>query len=544
MQRRVSALLTLTGLALSFPASSNGQAQDDTRPVIDTIVIERNNVFTPEEAQSTGAFRVMNSLHITTKRWVILQDLLFKQGQPYDSARVAESERILREKLIFRELDIDTTRIGDKFAVVVRTVDGWSTKPKFKFSVASDGTVTGTLGINEINLLGTGNQVYVAYEKQVDRDGINLSLLFKRTFGWDLDAGGNYAGMSDGRNGNWKVGKPFRTMETGSSYQYDGLAADQRIIQFRRSDAGALDSTLYTRTAFNNIGLGGLASMTQPTKYLRWAATATVRNEEYVLKDFDQSVPDTITGTLGAWGEYRKANYIQVRRFNGVGAEDLDMSTTIRLTANLTPKVFGWESSGIAPGVAATTAFLFPNGYVWGALDANGQFSDAGLDSGRVILNLSFGWKPTMRLATALQVQAGALDNPAPGQEFDLGFEYAPRSWEPHSFVGDREFWVMFEQRYFAYDALLNLIGVAFAAFVDYGGAWYTDQSSRFGGNVGVGLRLGSALSTVPRTGRLDFGYRFGDDVQGDRWVISFGMGFVFPTRKIPVIQYTAQPPP
>ena len=137
---------------------------------------------------------------------VILQDLLFKQGQPYDSARIAESERILREKLIFRELDIDTTRIGDKFAVVVRTVDGWSTKPKFKFSVASDGTVTGTLGINEINLLGTGNQVYVAYEKQVDRDGINLSLLFKRTFGWDLDAAGTTQACRTAETGTGKSG--------------------------------------------------------------------------------------------------------------------------------------------------------------------------------------------------------------------------------------------------------------------------------------------------------------------------------------------------
>jgi hypothetical protein len=544
MQRHVLALTILFGLALLFPASLLGQAQD-TRPVIDTIVIERNNVFTPEEAQSSGFFRVMNSLHIPTHRWVILQDLLFKKGETFDSARVAESERILRQKLIFRELNIDTTRIDDKFAVVVTTVDGWSTKPKFKFSIASDGTWTGTLGINEINLLGTGNQVYVAYQKDVDRDGLNLSLLFKRTFGWDFDAGGNYAGMSDGKNGNWKLGKPFRTLATGTSFEYDGVRADQRIIQFSRSDAGVLDSTFYRRTAFNNNGLGAFASIAQPTEYLRWAATATVRNEEYVLEAVDdESIPDTITGTLGAWGEYRKANYIQVRRFNGVAAEDLDMSTTIRLTANLTPKVFGWERSGIAPGIAATTAFLFPNGYVWGALDANGQFSGAGLDSGRVVLNVSVGWKPSSRLATVFQAQAGALDDPAPGQEFDLGFEYAPRSWEPHSFVGDREFWVMFEQRYFAVDALFNLIGVAFAAFFDYGGAWYTDQPSRFGGNAGLGLRMGSALGTVARTGRVDLGYRFGRDVTGDRWVISFGAGFIFPRRTIPVIQYSAQPPP
>jgi hypothetical protein len=90
----------------------------------------------------------------------------------------------------------------------------------------------------------------------------------------------------------------------------------------------------------------------------------------------------------------------------------------------------------------------------------------------------------------------------------------------------------------------LNLVGVAVAGFIDYGGAWYEGQDRRFGGPVGAGLRLGSALSTIPRTGRLDFGYRFGPEVSGDRFVVAFGAGFVFPRREIPVISYSARPPP
>jgi hypothetical protein len=544
MHHRCCAILVTVGFGLCLPAGLQAQSDRNTAPVIDTVVIARHNIFTPQEARSSKLFRTMNSLHITTQEWVIRNDLLFRQGEPYDSASVAESERILRDKQIFRELSIDTTHIGDKFAIVVTTQDGWSTKPKFKFSVASDGTWTGTFGVNEINLLGTGNQVYVAYEKQVDRDGLNLSLAFSRIFGTELNAGGNYAGMSDGKNGNWNFGQPFRTLESTRSYEYNGLAADQRIIQYRVND-GVLDSTFYRRTAFNNNVLAAMATLAQPTDYLRFAATAVVRNEEYVLqRDPVMAIPDTITGTIGAWGEYRKADYWQVRRFNGIGTEDIDLSTTVRLTANLTPEVFGWERTGIGPGISATSAYVFKSGFVWGALDANALFDDAGLDSGRVVLNLVFGWKPTPRQATVFQVQAGVLDNPAPGQEFDLGYEYAPRSWEPHSFVGTREFWAMFEQRWFVWDELFGLFGVAFAAFFDYGGAWYEDQSSRFGGDVGVGLRLGSALSTIPRTGRMDLGYRFGDNVTGSRWVFSFGTGFVFPFRDIPVISYTAQPPP
>ena len=69
--------------------------------------------------------------------------------------------------------------------------------------------------------------------------------------------------------------------------------------------------------------------------------------------------------------------------------------------------------------------------------------------------------------------------NPKPGDEFDLGFENAPRGWAAHSFVGDKAWWAQIEHRYFAVDKFLNLVGIGFGAFFDYGGAWYDDQSAR-----------------------------------------------------------------
>jgi hypothetical protein len=73
------------------------------------------------------------------------------------------------------------------------------------------------------------------------------------------------------------------------------------------------------------------------------------------------------------------------------------------------------------------------------------------------------------------------------------------------------------------------------AALLDYGGAWYEDQDARFGGDVGVELRIGSALSAIPRTSKIDVGYRFGSGITGSRWTVSFGAAFVFPWREIPV---------
>jgi hypothetical protein len=530
---------------LGAPTCLAAQIPDPQPPVIDTVVIIRHNVFTDEQAQTSGVFRLMNSLHVTTRRQWIRTNLLVRQGEPFDSSRIAESERILRQRQIFREVSIDTTRLDGRFAVVVNTQDGWSTKPKFKFSVASDGTWTGTFGINEINLLGTGNQAYIAYQKEVDRDGLNLTLNFQRLLGSEIDASGNYAGMSDGKNGNWIVGKPFRTYDSRASLQYDGRAGDQRVLQYRRDSAGVLDTTIYQRTASQHNLAGGLATLAEPTRYVRWVVTGGVRLEENVVQPVTfPEVADSLTGTVGIYGEYSRARFQEVRRFNGFGSEDIDLSTRLRLTANLAPEAFGYDQTGIGPGISLQAAVGVGSGFIWGAIDASGVIVDAGLDSGRVVANLAFGWKPDERHATVAQLQVGALENVRPGEEFDLGFEYPPRSWEPHSFVGTRQVWMSAEHRWFIWDELLNLVGVAVAGFFDFGGAWYEGEEQRYGGNIGAGLRLGSALSTVPRTGRLDIGYRFGDGVTGDRWVLSFGTGFVFPRKEIPVISYSARPPP
>jgi hypothetical protein len=539
------ALAFLLSAASGGAADLHAQATDPQPLIVDTIVIIRDNVFNAEQAATSGIFRIMNSLHVTTQDWWVRNNLLFKQGEPFDSAKVVESERILRQRAIFREIDFDTTRIDDRFAVVVHTQDGWSTKPKFKFQVQSDGTWTGTIGINEINLLGTGNQVYIAYDKQVDRDGLNLSANFQRLLGSEIDAAGNYAGMSDGKSGNWITGIPFRAYNWRASLQYDGMVADQRILQFFRTEDGVLDTVSYHREAMQHNLVGGAATIAQTNKYLRWVGLAGVRDEAYQLEaDTAMLLPDSLSAVIGVYGEYSRADFITIRRFNGFGSEDLDLSTTIRLTVNLAPEVWGYERTGVGPGISASTTVNVGSAFVWGALDLSGVLTDAGLDSGRVVGNFAFGWKPAQRHAIMAQIQVGALDNVRPGEEFTLGFNAPPRSWEAHSFVGTRELWISAEHRWFVWDALFNLVGVGFAAFFDYGGAWYPEQERRGGGNIGLGLRLGSALSTVPRTGRLDVGYRFGDDVTGDRWVVTLGTGFVFPRREIPVIQYSAQPPP
>jgi hypothetical protein len=512
-------------------------------PVIDTIVIRRSNVFSDEE-ETNGIFRFMNKIHIVTQPWVIQQDIRLEVGEPYDSMEAAETTRLLLDRQIFRSVSIDTSRFGDQLGLVVETQDAWSLKPKFALSAASDGTVTYTVGVNDVSLLGTGNQLYGAYQKQVDRQGWNLSADFGRVFGTEIDIVGNYSGMSDGKNGNWSVGSPFRFMVDDRALTYSGSAADQRIFRFGVEEGGQLDSLTFQNTAFINRLSYGWAVNATSRSYLRFVAIGGVRSQTYVRQlDSIPAVGDSVFGTVGGLVNFRSGRFHPTSHFNGFGQESIDLSSEAYVSLALAPEAFGYQRTGVGPGVGGVAARNWESTWVWASLQASGMFDSSGLDSARVIGNIAFGTKMADRLAFGFQVQGGYLDNTAPGTEFDLGFQNVLRSWEPHSFVGQRTVWGTAEQRWYVWDKLFNLIGIGFAGFVDYGGAWYPEQEARFGGNVGVGLRMGGTLSAIARTSRIDLGYRFGDDVTGSRWAVSFGAGFVFPWREIPVTCYQAVPP-
>ena len=132
--------------------------------------------------------------------------------------------------------------------------------------------------------------------------------------------------------------------------------------------------------------------------------------------------------------------------------------------------------------------------------------------------------------------ETGAMKNNIPGFEFDLGIVFGPRAFPAHAFTGNRMAWGTLEQRVFLIDELFGFMGLGFAGFLDYGGAWYDTEAARAGGNVGVGIRFGGTRGTAANVGRLDLSWRFGEgcvpasegSCEGNRWAISFGRAFPF----------------
>lgn len=498
--------------------------------VIDTVVIIRENLF-DGAGDDHALFSVLDDLHMTTRRWVIRHELLLEEGMPYDSARAAESERNLRARGLFRHVDVDTARIDGRLAAVVRTRDAWSLQPRIDFSIASDGTVTGTFGITETNVAGTGNVVRAWYVRDVDRDGAVLALGLTRVGGTKIGVGGSYLNLSDRDSGSWGVGLPFRSLSDRWSLVYGGRAFDGRVLQFRTPALQVTDTTQWTRRAFVNQLDWAIAPVASPTGYVRLGANVEVRREEFFPRgNRGELVPDSVYGLAGVWLEYREAEFTALRHFNGFVEEDQDLSRVVFVGAKLAPASWGWPSTGVGTRIMVRDGTRAGNLFLKAMVDGNALWNAAGLDSGRVTANLTVAMKEDRRQITFLDIQGGIQERPRPGDEFDLGFRTRPRLWRPHAFTGTRSLTGTFEHRWYAWDRILHLLGLGFGAFLDYGGAWFQHQDPRFGGNVGISLILSSSLRSSAQIVTLSGGWRFGGGLEGsgDRWGVSLGTGVAF----------------
>jgi hypothetical protein len=500
-------------------------------PAIDTVIVVTHDVFDAAEVGRSPLFAVANAVRFKTRPEIVRRELLFRAGEPYDSARVAETERNLRALGLFRYVRIDTTRINQKLAAVVETRDGWTTELQLN-ARSTGGEFTWSAGLVERDFLGMAAAVGAQYRHDPDRTAVTLLANWNRVLGTRLLAAGSYDDRSDGRIGNWSLGLPFRAFADRRSLEMSGEAGRHRVLQFR--DGDSVDAV--QRRALKLRLSGALAPYTGGRGYLRTGFVAQLKREAYVRSaDTLLPVPDSVSGAVGAQLDWRRARFLVVNHYNGFARdEDIDLSTRVRLATWVAPAAFGYAQGGVGPELDLQTGAAAGKAFLRLEVQANGLFTADGLDSGRVWSGLTLAARVASRHATILHVEAGMRQGMPPGSEIDLGHGLGPRAFDSHAFTGTRSAWATLEHRWFAVDEVLHLLGIGFAGFVDFGGAWYANEPARAGGDVGLGLRLGATRATGANVGRLDLSYRFGDEwsfadgASGHRWVLSLGRSYAF----------------
>ena len=183
----------------------------------------------PEE--SGWFYRAADTLHRPTRRQVVERELLFRSGEPFRAAQLAESERLLRAERTFHAAAIVPLRYHDGVVDIgVTTRDNWSLKPSIGFK-RSGGTNKLHFEIQETNLLGLGKELTVLRQEDVDRSSLLLHDSDPQILGTRLRGEIAYADNSDGATKLFGLERPFYSLDTrwGAGLRYfDGSAAVSR----------------------------------------------------------------------------------------------------------------------------------------------------------------------------------------------------------------------------------------------------------------------------------------------------------------------------
>jgi len=515
--------------AWTAPLAAQGGADTTARPaeLIHAVVIQRADIFDQEESGAWYA-RVANALHALTKESVVRREILVHPGEPYDSARVAETERNLRRLGIFRRVQIDTVRSDSGLLVRVRTRDAWSTKLDARVR-SGGGDVALRLSLEEDNLFGSATAVGVEYRSDPDRTAVGLEYRRRRLFGSAVNMGLALDARSDGTILSGVVEQPFVSLESRRSFGISGLYADYTVLRFRRGNPIAAQS-LARRTSIYRMR-GAYASRATRASIIRVGLAAQVWRDDFQEDTLTTPLTSTVLATGGPFFTWMHPRLIVATGVEGFGREeDVDLSTIASVSLYAAPRLFGYVRDGVGVSVQMRSGVLIGSGtgYFKAAAAANGLFTGSAVDSGSVTLGSTLALGAGRRHTLVMHGEAGWKKAPAPGEEFDLGLAIGLRGFRSHAYTGDRTFLVNTEYRLAVFPDIVDVFGLGVAAFADYGGAWYSGEARRTGWDAGVGLRIGINRTSSISAIRLDLAHRFDNDVDPGGWVLSVGRGFPF----------------
>lgn len=507
-----SALLGLLGFVLLAGRAVSAQK-------IDSIVVLNEDVFAQEEEQGGTLAKLANALHYRTRAAIIRRTLLFNQGDPYDSARVVESERYLRGLGVFRQVSLDTAWVGDRLYLLVATGDGWSTRPELNFATAA-GDETWSVGLTEENFLGTATEVGLSYLNSVDRNSLELTYRNPHFIARRALFFARVASQSDGARGSWRIGLPFSQTAARYGIETSGEVHSGHVLVFRDT---LLDTVLDQRLVRFSVR-GGVALHATSRGFIRLWGAASLRQEDYV--DTGAVMPRSTFAALGIGVDFGKARFQILRRFNSYARrEDVDLSSVARVGLWVTPRAWGYPAAraGLGPDLFVQTSTLWRGGFGVLRASARGIVAPAGLDSGRASVGVTFASQNLPAQSLVLHAEFAAAHKPAPGDGYDFWFDRSgPRLFGAHAFTGTRLAWVTLEDRIVVDDDLYGVLGIGLAPFIDWGGAWFTDEEPRWGGNVGLAVRLGPTRAVQGDPAEVSIGIRFGDGVKpSTRWALS-----------------------
>lgn len=192
-----------------LPGSSAGR---DSLALVQYGALEGSKVLTKGDslAYVWAEWTRDHLLHNRTRPETIERRLLFRRGDPFDSLRWAESERLLRQERFLADAKVRSTEGPEGRLTTVETWDKWSTAVISGLN-RSGGELQWILGLSEANLLGSGRSIGGFYQSNALRTSWNFGFLDNAFVRQGHLLSVNHSEASDGRTSAVRLGRPLST---------------------------------------------------------------------------------------------------------------------------------------------------------------------------------------------------------------------------------------------------------------------------------------------------------------------------------------------
>jgi hypothetical protein len=501
---------------------------------VGTVAVRSLDVFAPEEAERGWIYRAADLLHVTTRPDTIRKFLLFDEGDPYDEALLAQTERNLRALPFLKSARVIPSAPHDGIVDVdVVTQDAWTTEISVNLG-SSGGETRWATGLTERNFLGAGKEIGLSYDEGVQRT--NRLIEFKDTalFGGYWSTALRYADNSDGGERQVRIDKPF-------SSPLDRLTVGALWDSRRQEDRFYADGEVASEYGLRHRGLrlaGGTPLEAESLRARRVLAGIHFFRDEFhnLSGRTDAVLPEerdfryVFVGYEDFVSDYVTLQYVnQDLRF-----EDFNLGPRFTATVALSPRAFGAPVTSVAVRGSAERGWRLGRSSFARALVAfetrlNGGVQNAILSAtGLVVVPHS----TVLRQTTVAQIQfqqGWSLDRDV---QFFADGDHGLRGYRLYAFEGNRRLVLNVEHRVFSGFEVLQLFSFGGAAFLDTGTAVPAGAPLRFASlktDAGVGLRIGIARAAHSTILRLDCAYAFDSDPLGKKgWLVSFSSGQAF----------------
>lgn len=501
---------------------------------IGRVTVRALDVFSPEEAARGWVYRAADALRFQTRESVIRKFLLFREGEPFNPVRLEETERNLRLLPFIKSASVTAAPAHDGVVdVEVVTQDAWTTEPGLSFG-GRGGQTTYSFDLKEKDFLGSGRQIAFSYDRGTDRITRLLQYRDPHLLGPYWFGSFMYAVNSDGRESQFRVGRPFYSFVDpwSSDFFFDDLSQENRLYR---------DSLVYSR--FRQIHrdwhlLYGRAVEATDERARRVTMGFQVLQDRFsrVLPRVADVLPENrnfrylFVQYEDVRNDFIKLNYIN----RDVRFEDFNLGRSLVAQFAVSPAIFGLDHTTELVRLEASEGWkLAPGSFLQARLawETRWQGEPANaLLSGSVLYVRKFDTKLLQTFISKLQIDRGwRLDRDV---QFFADDSTGLRAYRLHAFEGNKRVIWNLEHRLFAGRELFQLVSPGAAIFFDTGAAAPPGRplrASDFKSDVGVGLRFSVTRAASNNVLRIDAAYALNRDPLGRRgFLFSFSSGQVF----------------